>query len=92
MASMKIKNDSNDTQMELGFANLRGRQAVTLAGESRNSRAGWWFERMRRIVERAYDWQPAPLPRPEQIFIRSVFRQPQISAPTPATEEQQVCE
>jgi hypothetical protein len=54
-------------QIELGFqrpphcpsANRRRR---------RLSRARWWFQRMRRVVDRALDWQQSPPPRPEQIW------------------------
>jgi hypothetical protein len=30
------------------------------------SRAAWWFQQMRRTVDAAIEWKPAPLPRPEQ--------------------------
>ena len=54
-------------QMELGL----GKAAVCYSGERRRrrlSRANWWFERMRRVVDHALDWQPAPPARPEQIW------------------------
>ncbi len=92
MARMKIKNDPQDMQLEFTLANCRDGGPCLLGQEKRSHRAGWWFERMRQIVERACDWEPAPLPRPVQTFISSVFRQPQIPAPVPVPEEQQVCE
>jgi hypothetical protein len=56
----------NDTQMELVFDSTqscvsRGRR------QRRLNRAQWWFARMRQIVDRATDWEPAPPPRPVQI-------------------------
>jgi len=30
------------------------------------SRAAWWFHQMRRAVDTAVEWRPAPTPRPEQ--------------------------
>ena len=30
------------------------------------SRAAWWFQQMRRAVDSAVDWRPAPPARPEQ--------------------------
>jgi hypothetical protein len=45
------------------------------------SRAMWWFERMREVVDQAIDWSPAPPPPPEQILFPDVSRR-----------EQQICE
>ena len=30
------------------------------------SRAAWWFQQMRRAVDSAVEWRPAPPARPEQ--------------------------
>jgi hypothetical protein len=35
----------------------------------RQSRAQWWFSQMRRVVDQALDWRPAPPPRPEQTYL-----------------------
>lgn len=40
--------------------------------QRRPSRARWWFARMRRVVDLALDWRPAPAPRPEQIQLALV--------------------
>jgi len=37
--------------------------------QRRQSRAQWWFARMRAVVDRALDWKPAPPPRPEQAHL-----------------------
>ena len=48
-------------QLELGFENQPGLNA---AGRSRgrSSRANWWFERMRGVVNHAREWPPVSLP------------------------------
>lgn len=35
----------------------------------RQSRAQWWFARMREVVDQAFDWRPAPPPRPAQTYL-----------------------
>jgi hypothetical protein len=50
-------------QMELGIDKKRG-----CSTQRRQNRASWWFDRMREVVEKAKDWQPAPPARPEQIY------------------------
>ena len=64
-------------QMELGFG------GVKIAGLTRSQRrlrrAQWWFAHMRRIVDRAMDWQAAAEPRPEQIWLPGTQRRAQIS-------------
>ena len=53
-------------QMELSLEAGRGRAARNRV--RRAGRAGWWFERMRQVVDRALDWPAAPEPalRPEK--------------------------
>lgn len=36
--------------------------------QRRMSRANWWFQQMREVVDKAVDWQPAPPARPQQIY------------------------
>ena len=57
-----------NAQMELSFANARHAAAPMSRRQRRLSRANWWFGQMRQVVDRAFDWQSAPLPRPEQIY------------------------
>ena len=33
------------------------------------SRAAYWFDRMRKVVNAARDWQPSPAARPQQTYI-----------------------
>ena len=65
-------------QMELGFG------TVKLAGltrrQRRMTRAQWWFTHMRRIVDRAMDWQAAAEPRPEQTWLPGTQRRAQVYA------------
>jgi hypothetical protein len=54
-------------QMELGLG--RNRHCASANRRQRRvSRANWWFQRMRRVVDQAFDWQPVPPARPEQIW------------------------
>jgi hypothetical protein len=34
--------------------------------QRRVSRARWWFSQMRRVVDEAIEWTPAPTTHPEQ--------------------------
>jgi hypothetical protein len=54
-------------QMELGLGRAPACPSVNRR-ERRRSGANWWFDRMRRVVDHAFDWQPSPPPRPEQIW------------------------
>lgn len=81
-----------DGQMEMCFGKASYRQR-------KQSRAQWWFQRMRQIVERARDWQPAPAPRPVQIWFPAAqerlngngeMRKP--AANVKPAEERQICE
>src|ERR1039458_7099502 len=45
-------------QLELGFENRSGLR-LTGRNRRRSSRANWWFERMRGVVNHARDWPPA---------------------------------
>lgn len=76
-----------DGQMELSFGNGRERQPANRR-PGRPSRARWWFERMRRVVDRACDWPP---PRPEQIWLADARPQAQGQG-EPKADERQMCE
>lgn len=85
-------------QMELGLENPRGGRSPN-PRPRRMGRANWWFDRMRQIVDRAMDWQPAPPPRPEQIWFAGAHRQVEVTAAAirPArqqhdSEERLICE
>ena len=62
-----------NTQLELGFVSA-GQPFVVTRRQRRQSRANWWFERMRQVVDRAFDWQPAAPARPEQIWLETGSR------------------
>jgi hypothetical protein len=79
-----------DPQLELALAGSNARR-MPAAAQRRLSRANWWFERMRQIVDCACDWQPAPLARPEQIWFPNTHRHPALAA-QPDSEECQICE
>ena len=65
----------NNAQLELTLerqplAPLRSNRAGRASRASR-----WWFARMREVVDRALDWEPAPPARPEQIWFAGAHRQ-----------------
>jgi hypothetical protein len=88
---MKLMNE-DVAQLEFSLSNSAGR---TRNGrefrQRRQSRAQWWFERMRQVVDRARDWEPTPEPRPEQIWFPNSHRQVETPA-APANEQRQICE
>jgi len=78
-----------DAQMEMSFG-----EAVRFGTrrQRRLTRAQWWFQRMRQVVERTTDWQPAPAFRPEQIWLAGGEGRLGSAAPAKAAEERQICE
>ena len=76
-------------QMELGFGSFACQTPA--ARRRRLNRANWWFQRMRQLVDRACDWQPAPEPRPEQIWFPNTHRESAI-APQLNPTFSQICE
>ena len=86
-----------DAQLELGFGHLRNQSVHDGSRRSASNTRRWWFERMREIVDRARDWQPAPPPRPEQSSFGPMYRQVAIAAVAAiggnaGREEHLVCE
>jgi len=69
-----------DTQLELSLGSVQRSQVQR--GNRRPDRhtPGWWFRQMRQIVDRAFDWEPAPAPRPEQIWFSSTHRQARVNS------------
>jgi hypothetical protein len=80
--------DMFNGQLEMGFGN--GNTSPTRR-QRRLTRAQWWFQRMRQVVDRALDWQPAPTPRPEQIWFPGAHRQVGAGAGR-NPDERQMCE
>ena len=80
-------------QLELSFDVLRQTSMAHRTRPAANTRR-WWFERMREIVDRAQDWEPAPAPRPEQTAFGPMYRQAAIAAlvlpPAMAAVEEQL--
>ena len=64
-----------DRQLELGFTNQRTCRRGA-ARQRRINQAGWWFARMRQVVDSAFDWRTPPAPRPEQICFANAYRRP----------------
>ena len=63
-----------DQQLELGFGETRA-VAQLSQRERRISRSAWWFAHMRRIVDRAMDWNAEGKLHPEQTWLPGVQRQ-----------------
>ena len=64
--------DMNNTtieQMELGMRN-QIRNSYRNVRNERMSRARWWFNRMRVVVDLALPPQPIASPRPEQTYLK----------------------
>ena len=86
----------NNPQMELGLgegAPFHSRNVRT----RRQGKARWWFDRMRQVVDRAFDWQPAPVPPPEQIWFENGYRRAGAAGAASSSaphreEERQICE
>ena len=58
----------NQKQLELELAGAN-RCPRVVKRESRANRANWWFGQMRQVVDRAFDWEPAPRFQPEQTLL-----------------------
>jgi len=70
----------NDTQLELSLGSVLRAQSPRGARRPNKHTTGWWFQQMRQIVDRAFDWQPAPPPPPEQIWLPGTHRQANVSS------------
>ncbi|HOY59429.1 MAG TPA: hypothetical protein PK640_15010 [Verrucomicrobiota bacterium] len=55
-------------QLELAFSGTPSRLGPA-PGERRLTRAAWWFQQMHRVANQAFDWRPAPPPRPRQEWL-----------------------
>jgi hypothetical protein len=69
-----------DTQLELSLSNPGATQSPRAIRSPSAYTSRWWFQRMRQIVDRAFDWQPAPQPRPEQFWFRGTHRQVSVNS------------
>lgn len=65
-----------DGQLEMSFGGTRG---CASKRQRRLSRAQWWFQRMRQVVDGALDRQSVPPPRPEQTWFPGAHRQPELA-------------
>jgi len=86
-----------DGQLKLSFGNVGECHSMDRR-QRRINRAQWWFERMRQVVDRAFE--PVRPARPEQIWFPNAHRQAgAISQPHsaarssgPQSRERQICE
>lgn len=78
-------------QLEMSFGNTGVSRGLNRRSR-RQSRAQWWFARMRQVVDRAMDWQPAPAARPEQIWFPGSHRQTSVQVVTAWVRPQSSCQ
>jgi hypothetical protein len=75
VARMNTNDDHNGLhkpgrqQLELSFDGSEAFRPRMTQRTRRQSRAQWWFAQMRAVVDRAFDWNTAPAPRPEQVHL-----------------------
>ena len=69
-----------DAQLELSLGNPRVTPSLRANRRPSTFNSGLWFQRMRQIVDRAFDWQPAPPPRPEQIWFTGTHRRVSVNS------------
>ncbi len=55
-------------QMELSFNNQSATE-IPQRKTSHRAKAKWWFQQMRTVVDRTFDWTPAPI-RAEQTYMK----------------------
>ena len=58
-----------NNQIELNFNSSLTPPIKIVRLERRRSRAQWWFQQMRSAVDKAVDWKPMRMPRPEQLYM-----------------------
>ena len=56
-------------QMELTLAARTPAPRRAVRRQRRLPSAHWWFDQMRKAVDEALDWQPAPTARPAQTHL-----------------------
>ena len=79
----------DNEQLEMG---LNSPPPCTIRHQRRRARAQRWFERMRQLVDRAVDWEPASPPRPEQIWFPGTRRGVGLEPKTGGSDQQERCE
>jgi hypothetical protein len=73
MTARETSVQAAEPQLELGFEGAS--RCPSARGKRRQfNRANWWFQRMRQVVDQACSWEPAPQPRPEQIWLPNTRR------------------
>jgi len=58
-----------EAQLELSLGGVRVAPSPRASRHKSALTSHWWFQRMRQMVDCAFDWQPAPPDRPEQIWL-----------------------
>ena len=66
-------------QMELTLANATPAYRRAARRQRRLPSAHWWFDQMRKAVDEAMDWQPAPTVRPTQTHLSLATGQTEVA-------------
>ena len=66
-------------QMELTLANTTPAYRRAVRRQRRLPSAHWWFDQMRKAVDEALDWQPAPPTRPAQTHLSLATGQAEVA-------------
>jgi hypothetical protein len=69
-----------DTQLELSLDSQRATRSPRHIRPPSPFTSRWWFHQMRQMVDCAFDWQPAPPPRPEQTWLPGTHRQVSVNS------------
>ncbi len=70
----------NHAQLELSLNHHRATPTPRAGRRPSTFTSRWWFERMRRMVDSAFDWPSTPPPRPEQIWLPGTHRQVSVNS------------
>ena len=69
-----------DTQLELGLGTPLAIRPLPTKRPPSPFTSRWWFHQMHQIVDRAFDWQPAPPARPEQAWLPGTQRKVSVNS------------
>jgi len=69
-----------DTQLELSLGSPCATQPLRTKRPPSSFTSRWWFQQMHQLVDRAFDWQPAPPARPEQAWLPGAHRQASVNS------------
>jgi hypothetical protein len=63
----------NQMELELTAQTAGNNRTPHSKRRAKPTGANWWFTQMRTVVNRAFDWSPAPAARAEQTYLKGGF-------------------